>query len=88
MMDCLFRRDKLLTKELGYAGALEIRMVPESEIPAALRGLVGKPVKCERFLSSYINGDGVTFEFLFIVRRSEGHGAVRALLFNSEYEAG
>lgn len=77
---CLARKDELLVKEVSHAESpnLQLEVVTLDGTPQALRRLVGKPGKGAQLVSTYINGDGITFEFVIVV--CGAHGAERALV--------
>lgn len=90
LVDCLAKREKMLMEELGRAEKLPLQVVAPAKVPAALDKLVGRPAGNERLVTTFINGDGITFELVLIVTPGEGKAkaGVRALLLNSEIEGG
>lgn len=66
--------------ELKQVSEFPVRAV--SELPAWARGL--KLSETDAAVQSYINGDGVTFQFVLVVANAH----VRALFVNAELEGG
>ncbi len=88
-VDCLARRDHLLLEELGHAESLEVKVMEPAHVPLWLRKMMGRPAAGERLVGTFINGDGITFEFVLVVVPSEtGVGAVQAFLVSAEVERG
>jgi len=88
-VDCLALRDKLLLEQLGYAEHLEVKVLEPAQIPPWVAKLAGKPTGRDWLVSAFLNGDGITFEFvLVVVPGGSGLGVVKTFLVNAEIELG
>lgn len=90
LIDCLTKRDKIFVEELAQAGKLRLKNVEPAQIPPSLAKVVGKPAARERLVSTFINGDGITFEIVLAIAVREGTSSagVRAVFLNAEVESG
>jgi len=81
-LKCLRTGDKLLVEEIQQ-GDLKPSDPPNVE-SKALRSLGSKISRDGKWVEAYINGDGVTYTFRFLIV----DGAVAAFLVNAEFETG
>jgi|GEM_PF-4712509 len=90
MMSCLEKHVSLLFEELGQAEKLRLRVVTLREVPPSLLKVIETPNAGHRMVSTFINGDGITFELLLLIAPTDGNGAagVKALFVSSETESG
>jgi hypothetical protein len=90
LVDCLQKREKIFVEELAHAGKLRLKVVEPTKVPPSLAKLVGAPGAGEQLVSTFINGDGVTFEIVLSIAAREGtsSAAVRAVFLNTEVESG
>jgi len=90
LIDCIEKREKLFVEELGQAGKLTLKAVEPGKIPPSLAALVGTPAAGERLVSTFINGDGISFELVLSAVAGDGSSsiAIRALFLNTEIESG
>lgn len=88
-VDCLARRDKLLLEQLAHVERLDVKVLEPARTPPSLAKLIGKPTGGDRLVGAFLNGDGITFEFvLVVVRGGSGFGVVKTFLVNAEVESG
>lgn len=89
VVDCLARRDKLLLEELARAAKVEVKVLEPARAPAWLAKLIGKPAGGDWLVGGFLNGDGITFEFVLVVLAGgSGPGVVKAFLVNADVESG
>ena len=90
LVECLEKREKIFIDELSHAGKLRLKAIEGAKVPPSLAKLVGAPSAGERLVSTFIDGDGITFELVLSVVASEGKSsaAVRAVFLSSEVESG
>jgi hypothetical protein len=90
LVDCLQKREKLLVNELAGAGRLRLEAIAAPKVPQSLKKLVATPAADERLVSTFINGDGITFEIVLSTAVREGTVSfgVRAIFLNAEIESG
>jgi hypothetical protein len=83
-----FRKDqKLLVAEVSAGAELRAASAKDAE-PKGLRAIAEKITGDGRWLFAYINGDGITFTFLFRVT-GDGYAArVTAIVVEEEVESG
>ncbi len=64
--------------------------MPEpARTPAWLAKLIGKPASGDWLVGGFLNGDGITFEFvLVVVPGGSGAAVVKAFLVNAGVESG
>ena len=87
-VDCLIRRDKRFIEELAHAENFGVKALDPAQPPPWAAKLLGPPASGDRLVSAFVNGDGMTFEFVLVVAPgATGSGAVRSLLANTELEA-
>jgi hypothetical protein len=87
LVRCLEKNETVFLKELRDAGELRIKTIDRGKIPPQLADLVGKVAPREQIVSTFINGDGVTFEMVMLVASGDAT-AVRAIYINAEFESG
>ena len=87
-LTCVRRKEKLLMNELKWEREtlrLEAGNRQASEKLRALAKDLGAPGE---WVSGHINGDGVTYKFLFVLRRTDAKRRVSALLIDAFVEEG
>jgi hypothetical protein len=84
---CFQKGQKLLLDEVRVGGDLRMAAARDAE-PKALRALAKKTPGDGRWVHAFINGDGVSFTFLFRVTGTNGAGKVTAVLLEEEVENG
>jgi hypothetical protein len=86
-VDCLVRRDENLFEELAVSEGFGVKALEPAQVPPWAAKLMGQAARSDRLVSAFINGDGITFEFvLVVVRGATGSGAIRSFLVNTEVE--
>jgi hypothetical protein len=88
IVDCLGRKDDLLMDELAKADQLEVKPFELRRIPPRLRKILPKPEPGQRFVYSFINGGGVTFEFVLVVASVGERLGVTGFFLTREFETG
>jgi hypothetical protein len=84
---CFEKEQKLLLGEIRSGATLEGASARDVE-SKALRAIADRVPGEGRWLRAYINGDGVTFTFLFKVTGNGGTDRVSAMLFEADVENG
>jgi hypothetical protein len=88
-VDCLIRREKLLLEELAHAQSVEVKTLDSARAPRWVVKLIGRPASGDRLVTAFVNGDGITFEFVFVVLPgATGSGVVKRFLVNAELISG
>lgn len=88
MVTCLGQNDRLFLTELAAAGTPATKPVAAKGGPRWLAKLWPASEPGDRLVSTFINGDGVTFELVLVVADAAAGGLVRAFLLHGEVEAG
>jgi hypothetical protein len=84
---CFQKGQKLLLDEVRAGADLRVAASQDAE-PKALRALAEKVPGEGRWLRAFINGDGVSFTFLFRVTGTNGTGKVTAVVLEESVENG
>jgi hypothetical protein len=83
-----FRDDqKLLLKEIRSGNELQAAS-PRAADPKQLRAMAKSIPGDGSWLPAFINGDGITFTFLFKLNHSDGGTKITAVLLEEEVESG
>jgi hypothetical protein len=72
---CFRTKEKLFLEELGYGEAeMKFQLVDVAAIPKVLRAQLDGVTAAQRIVTTYVNGDGVTYTMFFIVLQGPGSG--------------
>jgi hypothetical protein len=88
LIECVLAREKLMIDELTEADEMKFKAIAVRQIPAELKRIVSAPGSNERLVTSYLNGDGVTFTFVFLIGASGGKAVTRAVFVDTEFHSG
>jgi hypothetical protein len=76
-------------KELSYSSEVDLRTIERPQVPKSLRGLLADVESGDRIVTGFINGEGISFEFVFLIGpRDGGDPVVKLLLMDTDVEGG
>jgi hypothetical protein len=88
MVHCLNRRRKVtFVGEMESWRPADLKVIDVGSLPTTLRKMVGTPAPDEKLVETFINGEGVVFEFVLVVKTVAGRSGVNAVISNAEFEA-
>jgi hypothetical protein len=74
---CFRTKEKLLLEELRYGEEqMKFQLVDVAAIPKALRAQVDGKTAAQSIVTTYVNGDGVTYIMFFVLQPGPGGGSL------------
>jgi hypothetical protein len=87
-LTCVRKKEKLLIGELKWEKENLRLAAGDAEAPDELRGLAKDLGETGEWVNGSVHGDGVTYQFLILLRRSDGKPRVSAFLIDATFDGG
>jgi len=89
LIGCILTSESILTQELREAESFPLALNDLKHLESSVKKVLGETAPNATFVSTYINGDGITYEIVIVLASgAEGQLGVRAMLVDYEVEGG